>query len=77
MLLLEQESYICHIKKDYKKGIADYRPISILNLYCKIYTNSFESNAKKHLDTVIVEYQSEDTKNRVALLYAFFPLFVI
>ena len=33
-------------KKDYKRDIASYIPITILNLDYKIYTNSFESNAK-------------------------------
>ena len=47
MLLLEQESYIPGIyKKDYKKDVTNYRPISLLNLEHKIYTSYYESNAK-------------------------------
>ena len=63
-------------KKDYKKVIASYRPISLLNLDYKFYTNSYESNAKKHLATVIGEHQSEGIKNRITLLYTLFLLFV-
>ena len=48
MLLIEQESYLPYIKGN-KKDIANYRPISLLNLDFKIYTtNSEESNAKKN-----------------------------
>ena len=46
ILLLKQESYIFHIWKDSKRDIANYKLISLLNLDYKIYTNSFESNAK-------------------------------
>ena len=75
-LLLEQESYICHISKKYfKKDIANYRPILFLNLDNKIYTNSYEWNGKK-LATKKSEHQPEDTKNRVTLLYKLFLLFV-
>ena len=39
VLLIEQESYLPYIKGD-KKGIAIYRPISLLNLDYKIYTTN-------------------------------------
>ena len=60
--------YLPYIRKDYRRDIAKYRPISLLNLDYKIHTNSFESNAKKHLATIIGEHQSEDIKNRITLL---------
>ena len=55
-------------KKDYKRDLANYKTISLLNLDYKIYTNSFELNAKKRLATIVGEHQSEDFKNRIILL---------
>ena len=48
-----KNTFVNHIsaiyKKDYKKDVANCRPISLLHLDYKIYTNSYESNAKNIL----------------------------
>ena len=74
VLLIEQESYLPYIKGD-KKNIANYRPISLLNLDYKIYTTILKNQMQKTLDlvTIIGERQSEAIKS---LLYTFFLLFV-
>ena len=54
-------------KKKIITEIANYRPISLLNLDYKAYTNYFELNAKRHLATIICEHQSEDSKVRIIL----------
>ena len=47
MLLLEQESYMSYIKESNKKGIANYRIISLLNLDYKIYTIILKNRMRK------------------------------
>ena len=65
-LLLEQESYLSYIKKVIKY-IANYWPISLLNLDYKIYTEILKNPMQITLDTIIRENQLAAIKNRTIL----------
>ena len=54
-------------KKDDKKDIANYRPISLLNLDYEIYNTVLKNWMQKTLDTIIAENQSAAIKNRTIL----------
>ena len=54
-------------KKGDKKDIADYKPISLLNLDCKIYTKIFKNCMRKTLHVMIRENKFAAIKNRVLL----------
>ena len=47
-----------------QKDIANYRPISLLNLDYKIYTTILMNRMQKTLDTIIGEHHSAAIKNR-------------
>ena len=51
-------------KKDNKKDIEYYRPISRLNLDYKIYARIPKTKMQKTLDTIIGKNQSAAVKNR-------------
>ena len=54
-------------KKGDKKDIANYRPISLLNLDYKIYTTILKNRMQQTLDSIIGENQTAVIKNRTIL----------
>ena len=64
---LEQALYQLFIKKVIKKDIANYRPISLLNLDYKIYTRILKNRMQQTLDNVVGENQTAAIKNRTIL----------
>ena len=60
-------------KKGDKKDIANYRPISLLNLDYKIYTTILKNRMQQTLNNIIGENQTAAIKNRTILHSFYYP----
>ena len=68
----ELVSYLLYKKGD-KKDIANYRPISLLNLDYKIYTTILKNRMQQTLNNIIGENQTAAIKNRTILHSFYYP----